>query len=141
MKLKVGNIVNYEDVLEMQFGVGTIMEVFNNEYYVVEDIKTGELWRSDFKDTTLVKKEKSNEKEFAIYKGDEFLDIGTATELAKKLNTTPKYIKHLSTPANLRRFNKSKGNRLIAVKLDNKDNYLDLEASQKVSDPKECEYK
>lgn len=59
----------------------------------------------------------AKEKLFALYKGDKFLDIGTAKELAKKQNVTPDFIKYLSTPANLRRFEKG-NNRLIAVKLE-----------------------
>ena len=46
-------------------------------------------------------------KEYAIYKGDKFLDIGTAEELAKKFNVTANNIRFLSTPsAKKRRKNK-----------------------------------
>ena len=61
------------------------------------------------------------EKYFALYKGDKFIDLGTAKELAEKYNVTPKTIRYLSTPANRRRIEKTKkdvSNALISVKID-----------------------
>lgn len=55
---------------------------------------------------------------YAIYKGDVFVDLGLAEELANKLGVTPKYIKYLASPAARRR---SKGNQLIAIRIG-KDN-------------------
>lgn len=46
--------------------------------------------------------------EFAIYRQDECLGTGTASELAEKWNVSPKYIRHLSTPAHLRRMQQTK---------------------------------
>lgn len=37
--------------------------------------------------------------EYALYKGDEFICLGTAKEIAEKVNLTPDYIQWLSTPA------------------------------------------
>lgn len=67
----------------------------------------------------------ANEGVFALYKGDTFIDIGTAKELAKKMNVQPKFIKYLSTPANLKRIEeRKKYNSLITVKLGRvSDNY------------------
>lgn len=63
---------------------------------------------------------------FALYKGDTFIDIGTAEELAHKRNVQPKFIRYLSTPANKRRIanrkNKNKtSNALISIKMEDED--------------------
>lgn len=63
------------------------------------------------------------EKTFALYKGEEFIDIGTAKEIAKRRGVTPKFIKYLSTPTNLKRIdarkNKNKtSNAMICVKIE-----------------------
>lgn len=56
--------------------------------------------------------------EYALYKGDKFLDIGTAEELADKFNVKPATIKWYSMPTNLRRIEKRKSyNGLVAVRL------------------------
>lgn len=67
-----------------------------------------------------------SEKIFALYKGDDFLDIGTAKELAKKRNVTPEFIRYLSTPANKRRIANRKNNNktskaLVSVKIEDED--------------------
>lgn len=64
------------------------------------------------------------EKIFALYKGEEFIDIGTAKELAKNRKVKPEFIRYLSTPANKRRIANRKNNNkpskaLINVKMDN----------------------
>lgn len=66
------------------------------------------------------------EKIFALYKGDKFIDIGTAKELANRRNVTPKFIKHLSTPANLNRINTRKNkdkpsNAMLCVKIEDEE--------------------
>ena len=64
------------------------------------------------------------EKYFALYKGDEFIDLGTAKELAKKYNLKPETIRHLSTPSHRRRIEKTKkavSNALISVKIDDEE--------------------
>lgn len=38
------------------------------------------------------------ETEYALYKGDEFIDLGTKEYLAKILNVTPRTIYYYSTP-------------------------------------------
>lgn len=63
-------------------------------------------------------------KYFALYKGDEFIDLGTAKELADKYNVTPKYIRFLSTPSNKKRianYKKKNINSLISVKIEDDD--------------------
>jgi hypothetical protein len=58
------------------------------------------------------------EHEYAIYKGDTFIDIGTKKELALKFGCKPEYIEHLSTPVHYRRrFKNNESNSMIAVKL------------------------
>lgn len=54
-------------------------------------------------------------KEYAIYKGDKLVIIGTAKELAKKLNIKIESVYYMSSPANKR---KDKGNRMVAEVLD-----------------------
>lgn len=57
---------------------------------------------------------------YAIYRGEKFIDTGTAKELAAKLNVQPRFIRYLSTPAHQRRLQRSKnptGDALIAIKL------------------------
>lgn len=66
------------------------------------------------------------EKIFALYKGEEFIDIGTAKELANKRNVNPEFIRYLSTPANKRRIANRKNNNkpskaLISVKMEDGD--------------------
>jgi hypothetical protein len=59
--------------------------------------------------------------EYALYKGETFLDIGTAKELADKFHVSTNFIQWLAYPTALKRYNESNGNRMIAVKLGEKD--------------------
>lgn len=52
--------------------------------------------------------------EYAVYKGDELLAIGTTKELAKKFNVSTRTIEDWATPKNRKR---DKGKRKVAVKL------------------------
>lgn len=54
------------------------------------------------------------EPEYAIYKGDKFLDLGTAKYLAKKFHKTEKKIKYLGLPSVHK---KSHGNMTLAYKI------------------------
>ena len=54
---------------------------------------------------------------YAIYKGDEFLDLGTAEELAKKRGIGPKSIQFMMTPTYRRRI-KNQDKRLIVIRLE-----------------------
>ena len=54
---------------------------------------------------------------YAVYKADEFIDIGTKEYLAKKLNVDEKTIGYYSTPAYQRRHN-YKGWVVIRIKDD-----------------------
>lgn len=42
-------------------------------------------------------------KEYAVYKGEDLLVMGTAEECAEELNVRPEYIKWLTTPTAKRR--------------------------------------
>lgn len=55
---------------------------------------------------------------FALYKGDEFIDLGTRQELAKKMGVTPKTISYLSTPARMRKIKDKENKSLIAIKIE-----------------------
>ncbi|WP_342435941.1 hypothetical protein NSS79_20680 [Paenibacillus sp. FSL L8-0436] len=47
-------------------------------------------------------------KEFAVYKGEEMLAMGTAAECAKVMGVNPEYIRWLTTPTAKRRLAKRK---------------------------------
>lgn len=57
------------------------------------------------------------EHEFAVYRGEEFLAVGTAKELAAQFNVKPKTIKFWSTPAWARRLKKEGSRAKLTVKL------------------------
>lgn len=58
-------------------------------------------------------------KEYALYKGEECLAIGTRKELAKQFNIKLKTIDFYKSPAYLKRKQKSnKGNYIVVVCLD-----------------------
>lgn len=59
----------------------------------------------------------SKENIYAVYKGDEFIDLGTKKELAKKLNIKPGSIHFYSTPTYRKRI-KDETNSLIVIKID-----------------------
>ena len=57
---------------------------------------------------------------YAIYKGDEFIDLGTKKELSIRMKVKPEYIGYLSTPANKRKIEKRKiehSKQLIAIRI------------------------
>ena len=55
------------------------------------------------------------QREYAIYKGDEFITLGSAQECAKKLDVTPDYIKWMTYPICRKR---NKGNRMTAIVIE-----------------------
>lgn len=57
-------------------------------------------------------------KEYAVYKGDELLGIGTAKELAEKLNVQPQTIRFWSYPSYHERGTGDRGGRKIAILLE-----------------------
>ncbi|PED63993.1 hypothetical protein [Priestia megaterium] len=61
-----------------------------------------------------------NYKEYAVYKGEQLLAVGTAMECAEELNVKPETIHFYTTPTYKRRLKKRKNpsNCRIAVKLD-----------------------
>lgn len=54
-------------------------------------------------------------KEYAIYKGDEFIAIGTIKELAEKTGYAESTLRFCTRPSSMKR---SKGNRLIVFKVE-----------------------
>ena len=57
--------------------------------------------------------------EYALYKGDEFIDIGTADYLAELLKVNRKTIQFLASPSALKRLDKKeKSNAMICVRID-----------------------
>lgn len=58
-------------------------------------------------------------KVYALYKGDEFLEIGTYEELAKYLGVSKRTIQFYLSPSNKKR---DKGNKYVVVKLEEDDN-------------------
>ena len=59
----------------------------------------------------------SREAVFALYRGDEFVDVGTKEELARKMGVKPSSISFMATPA-YRRRNEGNENRLMAYRLE-----------------------
>lgn len=61
--------------------------------------------------------------EYALYKGDEIIGIGTAKELAEKLGIKPETIRWYATPSQKKRVAAAADpeNQMIAVKIDEKD--------------------
>lgn len=60
--------------------------------------------------------------EYALYKGDKFIDIGTKEYLANKLGVQPRTIQFYSYPSNIKRIsnkNKKYAERYITIKLEN----------------------
>lgn len=51
---------------------------------------------------------------YALYKGEEFIDMGTKKELAKKMGWKPETVGFLASPSNLKRV-KKKGMLCIRV--------------------------
>lgn len=56
---------------------------------------------------------------YALYKGDEFLDMGTKREIAERQNVSLKTIHHYTTPSYKNRFAKrDKRNRRVLIRVD-----------------------
>lgn len=55
-----------------------------------------------------------SEDEYALYKGDKFIDLGTIAYLANKYHKTEKLIKYLTLPSVHK---KSHGNMLLVYKI------------------------
>lgn len=58
----------------------------------------------------------SREVVFALYRGDEFVDLGTKKELAKRMGVSVSTITFLASPANAKR--NATGNRLMAYRIE-----------------------
>ena len=63
-----------------------------------------------------------NESEYALYKGDEFIAIGTAQELAKLMNVKVETITFWSTPTYHKRI-KNHNVATIVIKMEEEDDY------------------
>lgn len=61
----------------------------------------------------------SREKIYAVYKGDEFIDLGTKTELAKKLGLKPATIDFYTAPIYKKRI-KDKPDAMIVIRIEEK---------------------
>lgn len=51
---------------------------------------------------------------YAMYRGDDFLEMGTLSDMAEKFNMTESRIKLISTPS----YHRLRGNNLISVKVE-----------------------
>lgn len=60
---------------------------------------------------------KTKLREYALYKGEKFISVGTSVELASLWGVSPKTIRFWSTPYYRRKFKDDK-NRLICIKLE-----------------------
>ena len=54
-------------------------------------------------------------KEYALYKGEELIAMGTKREIAEQLGVSVNSISHYGTPVYARRTDDSKGRRLIKL--------------------------
>ena len=54
---------------------------------------------------------------YAIYKGDEFIDLGTLKELGEKLGIKPNTVYFYSTPTYKKRIKGPENKRLIVIKI------------------------
>lgn len=54
-------------------------------------------------------------KEFALYKGEELIAMGTKKEIAKQLGVSVNTVSYYGTPVYARRTNDSKGRRLVEL--------------------------
>lgn len=62
----------------------------------------------------------TNKTEYAMYKGDEFIDIGTAEELAKKYNMKVTSVYYMAKKVYKEMVKeKGKGNRIEFIKIEN----------------------
>ena len=52
---------------------------------------------------------------YALYRGDELVDVGTADELAERRHVTAAYVRWMATPTARRRV---RGRRLLAYRID-----------------------
>lgn len=57
----------------------------------------------------------NKEKVYALYKGDDLLEIGTKKELAEKFGVKAKTIAFYNTPAYQKRTSSEKGRRLVML--------------------------
>lgn len=55
---------------------------------------------------------------YAIYKGDEYVDMGTAEELAERLGVKVSTIRFWRSKANHRRASEGKGDWTLAIKVE-----------------------
>lgn len=63
------------------------------------------------------KPQKQSPTEYALYKGDEFIDLGTLDEIAQRQNKRKQTLQFIATPAYKKRSAKST-NPLILIRLD-----------------------
>jgi hypothetical protein len=62
-----------------------------------------------------------SKREYAVYKGDDLLAIGTAKECAEELGVRAETIRFYSTPCHKRRIAKGKGGRRFAIRLEDEE--------------------
>lgn len=62
---------------------------------------------------------------YALYKGDEFIDVGTKKELAERLNVEENYIYRLGTPGWKNRERKNKKDFMFIVKTGKENDDLE----------------
>ena len=63
----------------------------------------------------------SREALFALYRGDEFVDVGTRKELAARLGVTASYIQYMSTPVYRERIRGHEDTRLMAYRVEEEE--------------------
>lgn len=61
---------------------------------------------------------KTNEKYYALYKGDKFIDLGSMLYLCKKYNFRRQTLMFYKTPAYLKRIEKGYKKKLILIEIE-----------------------
>ena len=56
--------------------------------------------------------------EYALYKGDKFIDLGTKEYLAKKLGVKKEWIEHMNTPSYKKRRIKDDNNSMLIIRIE-----------------------
>lgn len=63
--------------------------------------------------------------EYALYKGEEMLAVGTIKEIAEQLGIAPDTVRYYSMPAYFKKCNGKMSNRRVLVKIDEGDDDIE----------------
>lgn len=93
-------------------------KIFKSKYRIYQAEMIDKTRKKDIKKEVKKERKKRKRKEYAIYKGEKFLGVGTAKELALEFGISDHTIRFMASEECRRR---NKGNRKIAVVLNEED--------------------